>query len=241
MGGSGIMLNDLWSGFHNQAGLVHIEGISAGAFYENRFTTKELSDKGVIVALPFRTSAFAISYRSFGYSAFNTSKASLAYALKLSEKFSAGIQFNYHSIRIAENYGTQSNFTFEGGFLYRMNNRLSLAVHIYNPTRAKLAEFTDERIPSLLRMGAGYKFSDKVMLTGEVRKSSDANASIRAGIEYWVVPQVAVRAGFGSEPAMYSFGFGYKLNTFQLDVAAGYHQLLGFTPQIALTYAGKKK
>jgi hypothetical protein len=241
LGGSYLVMYDAWSAMHNQAGLVHLTGISAGVFYENRFGLNELSDKGAVVAMPLGNSAFAVSYKSFGYSSFSTSKTSLAYALKLTDKFSFGLQFNYHNTRIAENYGNASGISFEGGFLYKMNDKLSLAGHLYNPTRAKLSDFNDERIPSLLRLGAGYRFSEKVSVTSEVRKASDAKASVRAGLEYQLIEQLALRAGFGSSPSHYSFGFGWKLKTFQLDVATGYHLVLGFTPQVSLTYVPGRK
>ncbi len=241
MAGTSLSNEDVWSGFHNQAGLAHIESFSAGVFAENRFAMKELGDKGLTLALPFRNSAFGLNYRSFGYSAFSNSKAGLAYAMKLAEKFSLGIQLNYHSLRIGENYGTANTISIECGFLYKMTDKLSIAAHIYNPTRAKLADFNDERIPSLMRFGLGYKFSEKVRMNAEVRKSSDAKASLRAAIEYWVIEPLAIRAGFGTDPARYTFGFGYRLKDFQLDVAAGYHLMLGFTPQLSLTYSMSKK
>jgi hypothetical protein len=241
MAGTGLSNQDVWSGFHNQAGLAHLESFSAGVFAENRFAMKELGDKGVAIGLPVRNGAFGINFRSFGYSAFSNSKASLAYAMKLTDKFSLGVQLNYHAIRIGENYGKAQTFSVEGGFLYQMTEQLSVAGHVYNPTRAKLAEFNDERIPSLFRFGLGYKFSDKVRMNAEVRKASDAQANLRVGLEYWVIEPLAVRAGFGTDPARYTFGFGYRLKDFQLDVAAGYHLLLGFTPQLSLTYSMAKK
>jgi hypothetical protein len=241
MAGTGLSNQDVWSGFHNQAGLAHLESFSAGVFAENRFAMKELGDKGVTIGLPVRNGAFGINFRSFGYSAFSNSKAGLAYAMKLTDKFSLGVQLNYHAIRIGENYGKAQTFSVEGGFLYQMTEQLSVAGHVYNPTRVKLAEFNDERIPSLFRFGLGYKFSDKVRMNAEVRKASDAQANLRVGLEYWVIEPLAVRAGFGTDPARYTFGFGYRLKDFQLDVAAGYHLLLGFTPQLSLTYSMAKK
>lgn len=241
MGGAYLVMTDVWSGFHNQAGLADLKALSAGVHYENRFSMNELSDKGVVVAAPFGIHAAGISYRSFGYELFSSSKTSLAYSIKLSDKFSAGMQFNLHSIRLGENYGRQSTLSVEGGFLYKMNEKVSIAAHVYNPTRAKLTGFNDERIPSMIRAGAGYRFSEKVILTAEVRKPSDAGASVRAGLEYYVADALALRLGIGSDPSQYAFGFGWKLKTFRLDVAAGYHQVLGFSPQVSLTYIMDKK
>ncbi len=239
MGGCAVVNEDVWGTFHNQASLVHIEAISAAVFYENRFMLKELSDRGATLAVPLKNSAFGLSYRSFGYNAFNHAKAGLSYALKLSSKFSFGIQFNYHTLRLGENYGTTTKISFEGGFLYRYNTKLSLAAHVLNPTRTQIADFNNERLPTLLRLGAGYKFSDKVVLNAEVKKPSDAAASIHGGLEYWVANEVAIRVGFNSLNT-FSFGFGWKLKMLQIDAAAGFNSVLGFTPQISITYSGKK-
>ncbi|MBX7051192.1 MAG: hypothetical protein K1X54_04065 [Flavobacteriales bacterium] len=239
MGGAYLVMHDVWSAVHNQAGIVYSESPQAGVFYENRFGMKELSDKGIVASVPFRKSAFAISYRSFGYSGYSLSRAGLAYAMKLSDKFSAGIQLNYLSTRLGENYGTNSGLSAEAGFLYKMNEKISLAAHLYNPNRTKLSDYNDERIPSKMRFGAGYRFSEKVILTGEVQKPSDSKATVRAGIEYVPVKNLSLRAGFASDPSQYAFGFGYRINAFQIDAATGYHLVLGFTPQISLTFLGK--
>jgi long-subunit fatty acid transport protein len=154
----------------------------------------------------------------------------------LSEKFSAGLQFNLHTIRLGENYGARTGFSVDGGFLYQMNEKVSIAGHISNPTRAKIADFNDERLPTIIRAGAGYRFSKKVILTAEVRKASDADASVRVGLEYQLADPFVLRAGFGTGPSQYAFGFGWRTKYFQLDVASGYHLVLGFSPQISLTY-----
>ncbi|MCC6599658.1 MAG: hypothetical protein IT223_03185 [Crocinitomicaceae bacterium] len=241
LGGAAITLDDVWSVFHNQAGLARLEGMSAGVYYENRFMMKELGDKGLAIGIPVGNGAFGLSFRSFGYSAFSDSRAGLAYAMNFSDNFSAGVEVNYHSIRIAEGYGSQQAVSVEGGFRYQMTDHLVLAAHINNPTRAKLTEFNDERIPTALRAGAAYRFSDKVQLLGEMKKVSDKNYRISGGVEYNIVQSFSIRAGFGSYPAQLTFGFGGVIGVWRLDVAAAYHNVLGFTPQLSFVYAGQQK
>lgn len=235
LGGSALVLDDVWSGFHNQAGAVHLPGLSAGAYYESRFGLNELSDKGLVVAMPFRKSAFGINYRSFGYSLFTNSRAGLFYAQKLSEKFSVGVQFNYYSLRLGENYGTRSTVGMEGGFLYRYNAKLSFAGHIQNPTRAGFTDYNNERMPSILRFSGGYQFSEKVMMLAEVKKPDNAGYIVSGGVEYFPADQIAIRGGFNSNQS-FSFGFGWRIKTLTIDAAAGFHAVLGFTPQISLNY-----
>ena len=41
MGGTGVILSNLWSSYHNQAGLAKIEGLSVGAFFSNAMRIKD--------------------------------------------------------------------------------------------------------------------------------------------------------------------------------------------------------
>lgn len=236
LGGATVTLDDSWSVFHNQAGLVGLKGFTAGAFFQNRFLIKELGDRGIFTALPVNNGTFAFSYQNFGYSAFNQSRVGLAYALKLSEKFSVGVQLNYHSLRIAEGYGTARSFSAEGGFIYKMNEHLTIAGHLENANRARLASFNDERMPSVLRLGAHYAFSDKVKLIAQAQQVTEQKINVTGALEYDIAKSIVVRAAAGANPSLTSFGFGWKNEFLRADVAAAYHNTLGFTPQISLTY-----
>jgi hypothetical protein len=96
-------------------------------------------------------------------------------------------------------------------------------------------------MPGTMRAGALLKLSDKVLLSGEIYKITGADPSLRAGVEYRVVENAAIRAGFGSVPGTYTFGFGWKVKTFLIDMAAAYHPILGFNPHVSLTYSGAAK
>jgi hypothetical protein len=241
MAGCALLLDDGWSVWHNQAGLAQVRGLQAGAYYQSRFAISELADRGAFVAHPLGIGTIALSYTGFGYSAFTSDRTALSYAMRLSERFRAGIQFNYHSIRIAEGYGSQRALSVEAGFQYKLNEKLSLAAHIANPTRAKLAPFNDERLPTTLRASAGYSFSKKVMLLGELRMVNDQRVQIRGAIEYHVTDQFTLRCGAGTAPTSTAFGFGWRFKSFRADVATSYHSILGFSPQIGIAYITDKQ
>ena len=108
MGGAGVTLLDLWAVHYNQAGLAGIEAITAGVYYDNRFALKELSVKGVALALPLPgtgQNVLGVSMSYFGYSEYNDSKVGLAYGKKLGDKYSVGIQLNYIQTKIGRDYG----------------------------------------------------------------------------------------------------------------------------------------
>lgn len=237
LAGSSVTFSDEWSALNNQAGMAFTEGVRAAAFYEARFMIQQLGDKGFAASAPIGAGALGLSYRSFGYSLYSDSRAGLAYAIRLDSKVSLGVQANYHRIRIAEGYGSNQTVSVEGGVVYKMSKDLVLGAHLFNPTRARIAEFNDERIPGILRAGAAYSFSEKVRMVGEIRKRSDLKPSLAAGIEYNPVSEVAIRLGGGANPGTTTFGIGWQIADWRIDAATSYHAVLGFSPQISLAYA----
>lgn len=237
LGHASVNLQDIWSAHHNQAGLASLQNIGGGIYYESRFTMKELSLKGGVVALPFEFGTFGVSVTSFGYKLYSESKVGLAYAMKLGENVRMGVQFNYHRTQIAEGYGNANHFTGELGVQADVTDELSIGAHVYNPTLTSQAEYNDERIPTTIRLGAQYQFNDKFFLSVEGHQNIYDKAGFRAGLEYQVIEQLYLRGGVSTNPTMASFGFGVKLKKkFFIDVASSYHATLGFSPQVSLSY-----
>jgi hypothetical protein len=240
---STLALSDVWSVHHNQAGLGFLKNASAGAYYESRFLLPELALKGAVVALPLSKlpGTFGVSFRSFGYSLYSESKIGLAYGRAFGDNLSIGMQFNYQQVRIGDVYGNRNVFTVEAGMQYRLNPKLTIAAHVYNPNRAKLTTLDQDRLPSVIRFGFNYKFSDKLFLAFETEKDTYNPAVFRGGIEYLMGDVLFLRAGFGTNPFANSFGFGLKLKRLQVDFAGNFHPVLGFTPQSSLTYQFSSK
>ncbi|MFN8698392.1 MAG: hypothetical protein ACK500_11180 [Flavobacteriales bacterium] len=241
LAGASASLQDEWSVLNNQAGMAFLNTVHAGVFYESRFLVPGLGDKGLGVTAPVGLGAFGFSFRSFGFNLYSDSRAGLAYAIKLDEKISLGVQANFHRIRIAEGYGTAQTLTIEGGAIYKMTERLTIAAHLFNPTRSQIADFNDERMVSVLKGGASYLFGNKVRLLSEIRKPSDRKPAISAGVEYQVVETLAVRVGAGSNPGLTSFGLGWQIQSWRIDASSSYHAILGFSPQISLAYCPVKE
>jgi hypothetical protein len=247
MANAALTFTDIWSSFHNQAGLGYVENITAGAFYENRFLVDGMAFAGFAGAAPLGNGAIGVNYSNFGYGAYNEGKIGLAYGMKLAERLSIGVQLNYHNTRIAaEDYGNAGALTAEVGVRMEVSERVTIAAHLFNPTRTTLIDndgsaIPDEKIPTVIRLGAGYQISDELLFAGEVEKDIDQNALFRGGIEYQPVDILYLRLGASSEPSLFSFGLGLKFDSFQFDLASSYSSVLGYSPQISLTYNPGKK
>ena len=241
MGGFNVTLSDIWSANNNQAGLGFVEDLSGGIYYENRFLLKETSYKAGAFVLPVKKGAFGLSVTSFGFELYNETKAGLSYGMRFGDKFSMGVQLNYLNTSLSQNYGSKTSITGAVGLIAKLSKELSLGVHDYNPTRTKLAEYDNERVPTIMKLGLDYRFSDKVMLAVSTEKDVNFDAVVNAGIEYHITEILYLRGGISTNPTQYAFGFGMQLNNFKIDLSSSFHQTLGITPGISIIYSRKKK
>lgn len=237
MGHASSTLSDIWSVQNNQAGLAHIQTLSAGVYYENRFLLPELGLSAVGFAMPLKSGGtIALSYSMFGFEAYKDSKLGLAYARRFSETFSGGIQLDFLNTRISEGYGSKSTLAVEAGAQVKLLDGLILGAHVFNPTGSKLADYNDEKIPTIMKLGLAYTFNEKVIVAIESEKNIDYPASFKAGLEYKVVPQVYLRGGLSTRPVESSFGIGLEFGVLRINLSASMHQELGYSPQADLQY-----
>jgi hypothetical protein len=236
-----VTLNDVWSSWHNQAGLGFVKNITGGIFHENRFLTKELSLSAAAIALPVKGGTFGLNFSSFGYKAYRETKYGLAFGKSFGDKIAGGIQIDYLTTQIADGYGKKGVLTGEAGFQFKLLKKLTIGAHIFNLSRTKIADYNNERISTTIRLGFSYTFSDKVFVLVETEKDIDERPILKAATEYKVAKILFLRAGVSTNPTLSSFGFGLFLKNVKLDFSANYHSVLGFTPQFGLTYDFNKQ
>lgn len=239
MSNASVSLHDVWSAHHNQAGLGFVKNYSCGVYYENRFLVKELSLRAGVAAIPIKGGTFGLSFSNFGYSLYTESKYSISYAKAFGDKFSVGVAMDYLNTKIAEGYGSKGVGVAEIGIQAKPLKRFTIGAHLFNPTRSKLVDYNNERVPMIMRLGGNYNFSDKVILSIETEKDMSQKAIFKTGIEYKPVNGFYLRAGMSTRPTLNSFGFGINIKNLKMDLSSNYHPTLGFSPQIGLTYIFK--
>jgi hypothetical protein len=237
MANASVMQFGIWSVNNNQAGLAQIKKTEIGVCYQNRFRLSETGSQLLVVAIPTRTGNFALSYNRFGYNLYSENNIGLAYSRNLGKMFSAGLQFDYLYYHQTEDYDKRGVFLFEVGLIAKPTENLYIGAHIYNPGKAKLADYNSERVPTVFRFGAGYHFSKLMLLTIETEKSIDIKARFKCGLEYQIVDNLFARTGFASGPNEYSIGLGYVYKKLSADIAFISHQYLPMSTQIALKYS----
>ena len=236
MGKTSINQIDLWSAENNMGALAFYEESSIGAFYSNEYLSNDLANKSVIGTYALKKSAFGLSLSQFGYSQYQENKVGLSYGMKLSDNFGVGAQLNYFNLKVGEGYGSRNTFTAKIGLYALINEDLSVAATLSNPTRTELTDGGDDRLPTEIQLGLNYQFSKKLNTSIQVNKDIDFDPIIHLGLEYHAIDILYLRAGIANKPTLSTFGFGLFLNDFQLDFASSFDSNLGFSPMISLAY-----
>lgn len=241
MANAGITNQDVWAVFNNPAAYSGMKYSSVGIYYENRFLMKETGYGSLAFAAPLFGGNIGFGFSHFGYSLFQSDKVALGYSQQLFKFFSLGLQVNYFSLRQTEYYGNLNAMTFEAGIMSKPNDKLSIGVYVFNPINLSYYEDSDIKMPITLRLGFSYLFSKSLLLSLETGKSINGyTPAFRSGIEYNINNQFSVRTGVALSPMEYSFGLGYNSffskNKLGFDLAYAYHEVLGSTPKLSITY-----
>ncbi len=238
MGNAGVTLQDVYSAQNNQAGLAFIEMITVGISTENYF----LVDGGInahygVFALPIKDQGvFGVSLNYVGDNTFNQSKIGIGYGRKLAENVSIGLQLEYVGTKTIE-AGSGAAFTFDIGILYKPAKSLTIGAKAFNPIRVNTGLDYAEELPALINVGLAYQPSEKIMMCAEGELNINDDLRAKFGIEYHIVEQLYLRSGYISNPSMYTFGIGVKIKELKIDISSQFHQQLGMTPGLGLSYA----
>src|SRR5690554_62040 len=227
---NGVTFVDAFSFHHNPGALGFIEQGSAGISYESRYALKELQSQSVAVAVPLKIGVISAGGQFYGYDTYRTTRAGLGYSMKLSEKISAGVQFNYLGMNLGSYYGSKHGISAELGALAKLTDKVSIGFSVVNLGRAKLADFKDDRFGTLLRLGISYQLIEELLIVAEIEQEVTYDTRLRAGIEYHPIDLLYIRAGVQGAPMDFAFGFGLKYERFKLDLSTQYNQVLGWTP-----------
>ena len=224
-----VAFSDINSLFNRQAGLADLETISLLSSIQETFIGPYSASFGVGFAMPTSSGTFGLGIHGFGVEEINQLKIGLAYARKLMEKLSLGVQFDFLSTQISPYdrsmlLSNRNNlFTFEIGLQYELMENLVIGVHLYNPAKLEIIE--NEYLPRILRTGATYSVFKKILIHGELEKDFNFPIVFKSGIECELVNSLWFRIGYRVKPTTFNLGMGYQFkNGFRFDAAAYYQQ-----------------
>lgn len=232
---SSVALQDVWSIYHNQAGMTALETTHIASCYQQRYFLYDLNLGSLALVQPLGKSRLGFSIDFFGFELYHETNFGLAYALALGDKISAGIKLNYHRLAIAESDFSSGRLISEAGLMLQALEKLRLGIHLYHP-RAILTRTNNHQVPTSFRFGAACEISDQLMLAVELFNVLGKRESIRAGLEYDLATIITCRLGIATNPVRHSLGLGFNIDGLSLDLGFEYLAALGGTTTASLQY-----
>ena len=251
---SATLGGEVWAGANNAAGLGRLTRPAAGAYFENRYLLPSLNLAAVAVALPLGTvepavgglparagrGAVGFELQRFGGVLYNETRVGAAYGYRLGV-VSVGGRLDALQVSFQDLGSRRAVVASLGGQADILPRQLTLGVYLYNLTQAKLADYQDERVPTVLRAGLAYRPGAQVLLLAEAEKDVERAAGLKAGIEYGPTPAVALRLGYASLSQQSTAGVGLRAGDWQLDYAAGWHNALGLSQYFSVSWQWGKE
>jgi hypothetical protein len=235
IGNATVTLRDEWSLFNNIGGAAGIQTITGAVFFENRFGLKSFNTVAAAFVLPTKgNGAAGLSFRRFGDELYNEHLAGLGYSHKINN-VTLGLQVNYMQTAVSD-LGARHAFTINFGGVAEIIPQLVFGAHILNLNQAKMAEYSDERIPTIVKAGLSYRPLKQLMLNVETEKDIDHKASLKAGVEYKIIEKVSLRTGISTEPYITYFGAGFVHRRLRFDYAVSTHPKLPWSNHLSLSY-----
>jgi hypothetical protein len=245
LGNASVTLSDVWAVGNNVAGLGQLTRPEVGVYGDNRFLIQELNNMALAAALPLgrqpegatstaaRHGVVGVELQRFGGALYSEQRAGLGYGYRLG-LISIGARADLLQTSI-EGLGSRRAVALSlGGQAEVVPQKLTFGAYLYNLNQARLAEFRDERVPTVLKAGLSYRPSAKVLLVVETEKDVDQDADFKAGLEYQVINALTVRAGVATLTEQAVGGFGLRFGRLRLDYGAGWHNALGLSQHLSV-------
>ena len=254
MSGSVVALpGDVWSSYYNPAALAFVGQYEAGISYQTPYNLAYLHNYFFSATGPLpgeKYGTMAISFQNFGVD-FEGNDMSAEYTFGLSHGFSlmqdihsslgVGYSLKYYHWTLGESIsgidlGSGSAFGLDLGVQGSVYNRTYVGLYFLNINTPKIGAITKHELPQRIVAGAAYKPVDNLATTIAFDKTIGKDMQVEAGLEFYVIPMLAIRMGVSTDPNRFSAGLGFNYNNFIFDYAFRSHPVLSETHQFGLSY-----
>lgn len=220
----------------NAAGLASVRKRQILTGYENRYGLVDgLHAAQAAYIHPLSKSTLGVSLYRFGDALYSQHRISLSAAHQIGQ-FSAGIRLNQHQYSM-EGGETRFAMAVDVGGVMRLSSQLKLGMQISNLSQGRVSRQTNEKIPSVLSIGLGYRPDQQLKLLAELAYQLGKLPTLKVGLDYMPVDFVSLRSGINSGPnPLFFFGLGLRHSVLHFDYALETHHVLGMAQHIGLAY-----
>ncbi len=254
MGETGVASPDAaWAAFLNPASLGGASGGQVAAAYHRPFRLDFTDFVAVGVGLPFdsRYGRFGLGLTSFtvdweGVSLLKETKLTFAQGLDLysdlHSSIAVGWALNVMRVEAGESVsgvdpGNDTAVGVDLGLLVTLHRRTRLGLQVVNINDPRIGVDNEEMARRVVA-GISYEPYDAVITSFEIENQLGQDVVYKGGVEAFIVPSFALRAGVATNPNRLTAGFGYTMQGISLDYGFSTGGgTLDSTHQFGLVYA----
>ncbi|MFN5024403.1 MAG: hypothetical protein ACK4Y6_03370 [Bacteroidota bacterium] len=233
-GGTSAAQINTWSGLNNPATLAFQHTHNLGIYTEQRFMMNEQRIASISGHYKTRWITAGAHIHQYGYDLFNQQRLGITFGRLLTEDFSLGMGIEYVVTNISE-YGNEGAAVATLGAYFKANDKLSLGVYVFNPTRSRYALALSDPIPTFARAGITYLLASRIKLCIEAEQQLNQSPVWRGGIRYQLHDRIELGIGGASNPTYLTAGCRMQVRKLKFELASSFHQVLGLTPHLALS------
>lgn len=220
-----------WSMFSNPA-LLRNDKVTIGFYSLRNYGFSDLTDVAATVSYPTKLGVAAMGLHRYGDNLYNETRIRLGYANNWKNLY-AGVVLNYNSITFGGPYGSGNALGVDVGLAAQLIDNLWLGARGTNINRPQYKGISED-LPRELAIGLSYQLAEIALFTFDVVKDVRFEKSLRGGVEIKIIEDLKGRLGISTEPNTYSFGLGYEMSMFEVNLAVQRHYLLGLSPGLDL-------
>ncbi|MGH8004046.1 MAG: hypothetical protein ACRECJ_04925 [Limisphaerales bacterium] len=211
--------------FYNPSLLGLLSEREAGFCHQRLFGLDELSSNQAAVVFKVRKFHLGVGFYSFGKSDYYLENGLWLSAAFPVSRFTFGGSVKGLMASYGGNYSSDKTAAADLSVLAEVK-RVRFGAVVQN---IPLAPGQKNSIlpPAIFILGASAQATEKVDLFAGGTAQKDGKEGLNLGQEYRPAPYLALRAGFRTAPARYSFGFGALYKLFQFDYSYTSHPELG--------------
>jgi len=238
LSGASVTLSDVWAIRNNVAGIAALKKTEFGVFAENRFNIAAFSTVGFQAVFPTKKlGVLGIDASRFGDEWYNEQRIGIGFGHQLGT-VKLGIKADLLQTHLAE-LGSKKVVAISFGGQSEVIPHLIFGASIFNVNQAKLADFVDERLPTVMRAGLSYQPIKQVLLVTEAEKQLEYPVNLKVALEYKIIEKLTLRTGLATATEQFSFGTGFQAKQLQFDYGFGLQSVLGSIHQLSISFKWK--
>lgn len=207
--------------------------------YFNKFQLKELTSASLSYTNPHFILPTAVHISSFGYNKYRQTMFRIAFSKALAKKWEVGIGIQYAFLQTELFEEEATRLSTDVGILFLPDENLLIGMSITDMPSARIGnkslDIKDFNSYSF-QTGFQWNFINNLLIVLSTTYTNDFDLRFNMGLEYTSYNNFTIRTGLQTNPIVPSLGTGFKIDSFEVDVAVNYHQILGVCFGIGLSY-----